>query len=173
MANRLLFLMRHAEAVTFAPGLGDIDRPLSSDGRDQAGRAGTYLEELGVRIEGVLCSAAVRTKETAGLLGLSAPVRHTTEIYNAGSDTIRELVSEVDDSVTVLLVVGHAPGSPRWRMTWPTSRFLMRRRLPGSAGAIPRPPWWASNSKVPGRTCGPGGWRTASWPEPAGQGVAE
>lgn len=112
MANRLLFLMRHAEAVTFAPGLGDIDRPLSSDGRDQAGRAGTYLEELGVRIEGVLCSAAVRTKETAGLLGLSAPVRHTTEIYNAGSDTIRELVSEVDDSVTVLLVVGHAPGIP-------------------------------------------------------------
>ncbi|WP_425308064.1 histidine phosphatase family protein [Ammonicoccus fulvus] len=112
MANRLLFLMRHAEAVTFAPGLGDIDRPLSSDGREQAGRAASYLGELGVRIDGVLCSAAVRTKETAGLLGLSAPVRHSAEIYNAGSDTIRELVGEVDDELEVLLVVGHAPGIP-------------------------------------------------------------
>lgn len=112
MANRLLFLMRHAEAVTFAPGLGDIDRPLSTDGREQAGRAGTYLTELGRGIEGVLCSTAVRTKETTALLGLSAPVLHTAEIYNAGSDTIRDLISEVDDSVTTLLVVGHAPGIP-------------------------------------------------------------
>lgn len=112
MGNRLLFLMRHAEAVTFAPGLGDVDRPLSPAGREQADRAGAYLEELGVPIDDVLCSAAVRTRETASRLGLSAPTRYAREIYNAGSDTIRELIAEVDETVGALLVVGHAPGIP-------------------------------------------------------------
>lgn len=112
MATRLLLLMRHAEAVTFAPGLGDIDRPLSDAGRDQARRAGAHLAEQHLGIDLVLCSASARTRETAGLLGLSAPVQASREIYNAGSDTIRELIGEVSDTVTSLLVVGHAPGIP-------------------------------------------------------------
>ncbi|WP_432558696.1 SixA phosphatase family protein [Granulicoccus sp. GXG6511] len=109
---RLLLLMRHADAVTFAPGLGDVDRPLSDHGEQQARRAGAYLVENDLTPDAALCSAAVRTRQTAGLLGLSCAVRHEEALYNAGSDTIREIIGTVDEDVRVLLVVGHAPGVP-------------------------------------------------------------
>ncbi|MDO5683850.1 MAG: histidine phosphatase family protein [Propionibacteriaceae bacterium] len=111
-APRLLLLMRHADAVTFAPGLGDIDRPLSDEGVEQARRVGEYLTDQHLAPDAALCSAAVRTRQTAELLGLSCAIQHSTAIYNAGSDTIREVINGVADDVGVLLVVGHAPGVP-------------------------------------------------------------
>lgn len=111
-APRLLLLMRHADAVTFAPGLGDVDRPLSERGEEQARRAGAYLRERALAPDLTLCSAAVRTRQTTDLLGLAGPVRQETALYNAGSDTIREVIAGVGEDVGVLLVVGHAPGVP-------------------------------------------------------------
>lgn len=111
-APRLLLLMRHADAVTFAPGLGDIDRPLSDGGQEQARRAGAYLKENRLSPDATLCSTAVRTRQTTELLGLGCPVQHETALYNAGSDTIREVIGDVAEDVRVLLVVGHAPGVP-------------------------------------------------------------
>lgn len=110
--NRLLLLMRHAEAVNLAPGLGDADRPLTDAGREQARRVGAYLAEHDIRVGTVLCSASARTRETAALLECAAPTQQSEAIYNAGSDTIREVITTVDDEVSVLLVVGHAPGVP-------------------------------------------------------------
>ena len=104
--------MRHADAVTFAPGLGDKDRPLSEAGEDQARRAGAYLSENDLLPDETLCSDSVRTRQTAGLLGLSCATHPTEANYNAGADTIRDVIGEVADDVRVLLVVGHAPGIP-------------------------------------------------------------
>lgn len=109
---RLLLLMRHAEAENFVPGLGDIDRPLTDEGKEQARRVGEALDEQGVTIDQVLCSAASRTRETAELLDIKAPIAHTEAIYNAGSDTIREALAEADDEARAVLIVGHAPGIP-------------------------------------------------------------
>lgn len=111
-APRLLLLMRHAEAVTFAPGLGDVDRPLSEKGQDQARRAGAYLHEHTIAPDLTLCSAATRTRQTAELLGVGSRCQHESALYNAGSDTIREAIGEVDEDVDTLLIVGHAPGVP-------------------------------------------------------------
>ncbi|MDO5500768.1 MAG: histidine phosphatase family protein [Propionibacteriaceae bacterium] len=109
---RQLLLMRHAEAVNFAPGLGDIDRPLTEEGKAQAGRVADWFADAGLTVDHVLCSAAVRTRETFELLGLAAPVMHTEEIYNAGSDTIRAVLAGADPQAATVLVVGHAPGVP-------------------------------------------------------------
>lgn len=111
-APRLLLLMRHADAVTFAPGLGDVDRPLSARGEEQARRAGAYLRERDLTPDLTLCSAAIRTRQTTELLGVAGPVQQETALYNAGSDTIREAIGEVDEDVDTLLIVGHAPGVP-------------------------------------------------------------
>ncbi|WP_026927882.1 SixA phosphatase family protein [Granulicoccus phenolivorans] len=109
---RLLLLMRHAEAADFAPGLDDSDRPLTRRGQDQARAVGAALAEHGVRIDQVLCSSAARTRQTLDLLGVQAPVTFTSELYNAGSQAIREEIGLLADSVSVALVLGHAPGIP-------------------------------------------------------------
>ena len=54
----------------------------------------------------------MRTRQTTELLGLGQPAHHVSAIYNAGSDTIKEVISDVDEDVRLLLVVGHAPGVP-------------------------------------------------------------
>ncbi len=103
--------MRHAEAADFAPpGLDDSDRPLTRRGQDQARAVGAALAEHGVRIDQVLCSSAARTRQTLDLLGVQAPVTFTSELYNAGSQAIREEIGLLADSVSVALVLGHAPG---------------------------------------------------------------
>lgn len=104
--------MRHAEAVEFAPGTGDADRPLSENGRDQAGRAAAYLKEHGIEPEKILCSTARRTTETAELLDLGCSIERAELIYNAGSDTIREEIEALSDEVRTVLLVAHAPGIP-------------------------------------------------------------
>lgn len=109
---KLLLLMRHAEAVEFAPGCTDFERPLSESGRGQAERAGAYMAERGLAPELVICSAAERTSETTALLGLNCPIERSEAIYNAGSDTIRGVIETVDADVHTVLVVGHAPGIP-------------------------------------------------------------
>jgi phosphohistidine phosphatase len=108
----MLLLMRHAEAVEFAPGTGDVDRPLSENGRGQASRAAAYLEEKGFEPDKVLCSSARRTTETAELLELGGSIECIEQMYNAGSDTIREEIEALSENVRTVLVVAHAPGIP-------------------------------------------------------------
>lgn len=109
---RLLLLMRHAQAVNLAPGLGDSERPLSDEGRDQAGRIATALADLDITVDRTICSSAVRTRETAELLQLPSPTDHVDALYNAGSDTILAALATVDPETRTALVIGHAPGIP-------------------------------------------------------------
>lgn len=110
--HRRLLLLRHAQAVDFIPGRGDADRPLTEAGRRQAQNVGAFLAEQGIRVDRLLCSTALRTRETAELLGLSTPVELVDELYNAGSETIWGHIAESGADQPVVLVVGHAPGIP-------------------------------------------------------------
>ncbi|NNG20872.1 histidine phosphatase family protein [Naumannella sp. ID2617S] len=108
---KLLLLLRHAQAEDFAPGRSDEHRSLTDAGRDQARRVGEFLTEQGIRADRLICSPALRTRQTAELLNQREP-EFVAELYNAGSDTIRGHVTESENSARVVLVVGHAPGVP-------------------------------------------------------------
>lgn len=112
MTTRTLLLMRHAQAEDFVPGRTDFERPLTTAGRAQARTAGEFLADRGIVIDQVLCSGALRTRQTLDELDLDCPAEFLQELYNASSDTIIDSIGEVDPEVTVLLVVGHAPGVP-------------------------------------------------------------
>ena len=75
---------------------------------------GDVIRAEGWTVDQVLCSSAVRTRET--LAGLELGERPTVEVidglYNAGSDSIVELIETLPDTVDCALVVGHAPGVP-------------------------------------------------------------
>lgn len=105
-----LFLMRHAQAADTAAGRGDVARVLTHHGRSQARAVGKLLADQ--RIELILCSSAMRTRQTAELLDLGVPIDYRETLYNAGSHWISAELSGVADWVRTVLVVAHAPGVP-------------------------------------------------------------
>ena len=79
-----LFLMRHAQPASHAPG-GDRERPLTDVGRRQAREVGT---RLGLRNVGhALVSDALRTRQTWDCLQLDCPVEFMRALYYCGTDT--------------------------------------------------------------------------------------
>ena len=108
-----LVLLRHAKAEP-AGGVDDVLRPLALNGRRQAGRVGTALAHSALVPELVLCSSALRTRQTwellAANLGDVAPeVVVTDTLYAAGVQDVVDLVRGADSRVRTLLVVGHEP----------------------------------------------------------------
>lgn len=115
---RRLVLLRHAKS-SWADDLPDADRPLSARGRRDAAAAGHWLVEHVGRPDLVLCSTAVRTRQTWTRLCEAEPdvlatvtVRHEAAIYEAWSDTLLDLARRLPDDVATAVLVGHGPGLP-------------------------------------------------------------
>ncbi|MEP6560150.1 MAG: histidine phosphatase family protein, partial [Nakamurella sp.] len=107
--TRTLILMRHAAAAGAAR---DEERPLTAGGRLAAAEAGEWIRSTLPRVDTVLCSIAVRTRQTLAALAIDAPADYLDELYNGGVDDIGQQIGLVPDACTTVLVVGHAPGIP-------------------------------------------------------------
>lgn len=113
---RRLVLLRHAKS-SWEQKLPDAQRPLSPRGRRNAAAAGHWLAEHVGRPEVVLCSTAVRTRQTwahaceaePDVLG-PAEVRFEAKIYEAWSDTLLDLARALPPAVATAVLVGHGPG---------------------------------------------------------------
>jgi phosphohistidine phosphatase len=105
-----LYLLRHAESANISTDWRDAGRELTKHGRTQARTVGDVLADAGIEL--VLCSIAVRARQTAALLDLPAPIRHLPSLYNSGARQILADLAEVGDGVGSVLVVAHAPGIP-------------------------------------------------------------
>ncbi|MBD8077599.1 SixA phosphatase family protein [Cellulosimicrobium arenosum] len=110
---RRLVLLRHAKAEP-AGSVDDVLRPLALSGRRQAPRVGEALRSSGLVPESVLCSSALRTRQTwellAAHLGDVEPDVLTSDVlYAAEVGDVLDLVRATDPRVRTLLVVGHEP----------------------------------------------------------------
>uniref|UniRef100_A0A804MMG5 Phosphoglycerate mutase family protein n=1 Tax=Zea mays TaxID=4577 RepID=A0A804MMG5_MAIZE len=81
MPRRRLILLRHGESTAGGRSTRDHDRPLSKAGRADAISVSNKLQQMGWIPELILCSDAMRTKETLKILqehvqGLSEAVVH-------------------------------------------------------------------------------------------------
>lgn len=111
-----LLLMRHAHAASPTGWLADAQRPLSPTGLEDALSAGAWLRESCAPPDAVLCSPAVRTRETLALLTRAeCPLPTPTfepRIYEA---TLGELLEVIEDHIGSqpeterLWLVGHNP----------------------------------------------------------------
>jgi phosphohistidine phosphatase len=110
---KTLFLLRHAKSENAAPGLTDLNRSLNERGRKEAQALGQYIKKENIRFDLVLCSTAVRARETTELVLASAEltsnVRDDQRIYEAGALRLLEVISESEQSAKAVLVVGHNP----------------------------------------------------------------
>ncbi len=99
-----IILWRHAQAEE---GLPDIERPLTPQGRKQAARMAAWLDRSlpsGCRI---LCSPAVRTRQTADALG--RPYKLVPEIGPGATPQQVLAAAGWPDGRGPVLLVGHQP----------------------------------------------------------------
>lgn len=119
MGTRTLVLLRHGKS-DYPGGVRDHDRPLAPRGRREAALAGALLAARRPPIDAVLCSTALRTRQTLRATGIGAPVQFADEIYDASPGGILQRIAAfaaADTDVRCLLVVGHSPGMPGTALT--------------------------------------------------------
>jgi phosphohistidine phosphatase len=126
--SRQLLLMRHAKSDWNVPGLSDKDRPLNARGKSTAPIMATWLCEHELIPDVILCSSAVRTRQTLSLLieqwentRLTNPsfvlpkTRIEDKLYLASDSDILSIARSVLNGTPIedtysLMVLGHNPG---------------------------------------------------------------
>ncbi|WP_308169549.1 SixA phosphatase family protein [Acrocarpospora catenulata] len=103
---KTLIVVRHAKAEHTA-GVLDFDRSLTNRGQRNAREAGELLAPFDPDL--ILASSSRRTRETAELLGLAAPLELDRDIYEAYADELLGLIRQVAPEVGTLVLVGHNP----------------------------------------------------------------
>jgi phosphohistidine phosphatase len=100
-----LVVLRHAKSA-WPDGVPDLERPLAERGLRDAPAAGRWLDEHVHDIDLVLCSPALRARQTWERTGLTTPpVRQDARIYDG---PVIGVVRDVPD-VRTAVVVGHSP----------------------------------------------------------------
>ncbi|MFJ4187600.1 SixA phosphatase family protein [Kitasatospora sp. NPDC089509] len=111
---RRIIVLRHAKA-DWPDGVDDHDRPLADRGRQQAPDAGRWLVDSGINPDFVLCSTALRTRETWKLAAHELPKRarrtvYEERIYEASPGEIIAVLQETPEEFADVVLVGHNPG---------------------------------------------------------------
>jgi phosphohistidine phosphatase len=116
-SERTLTLVRHAKAE-HVQGKTDSDRELAPRGRRDAHAIGVWLSDPShAVVHGLaLCSPSERTRQTLDGIwaagACAAQTRFDERIYEASAAGLLEVLREVPDSVSAVLMIGHAPGIP-------------------------------------------------------------
>jgi phosphohistidine phosphatase len=108
----ILLLIRHAKSDWGDAARPDHQRPLNERGRRDAPRMGRWIAQQDLVPAEVLCSDAVRTRETLDLMlpAWAPPPRviQRRELYHASPETMLANLAEV--SADRVALVGHNPG---------------------------------------------------------------
>lgn len=104
--------MRHAKS-SWAGDEVDHDRPLNGRGRRDATAAGRWLNSSDLDVDVVLCSSALRTRQTwenMSAAGASAGEVHLQrDLYDAHPDEVVAKLRRLGPKVYTVLVLGHNP----------------------------------------------------------------
>jgi phosphohistidine phosphatase len=112
--TKLLFLLRHAKSSWDDAQLQDVDRPLNTRGRMAAKTMGQHMARKGLISLAVLCSPAVRTRQTWNILSKQLKNAPTPtiipELYDFGDgDAVLTCIRKAEDSDASLMIIGHNP----------------------------------------------------------------
>jgi phosphohistidine phosphatase len=110
---KLLHLLRHAKSSWDDPSLADHERPLAPRGLKASRLIADHLRTAGIAPELVLCSTALRARQTLAalvpVLDGDVEIRLEAALYGAERHEVLARVRDVDDAVSSLLVIGHNP----------------------------------------------------------------
>lgn len=108
-----LILTRHAKSDWDDPTLPDHDRPLNGRGRRSARALGDWLASRGYDPEEVLCSSALRTRQTWDCVAQAVfetrpDLRIEPALYQAAPETMLHVLRTA--TVPTVMMIGHNPG---------------------------------------------------------------
>ena len=108
-----LYLFRHGKSDWGADYTTDHDRPLAKRGRKAAKAMGKWLRKTEQEPDYVLCSTAVRTRQTlkraAKTWATSPEVAHTDVLYDAEPEEVVHLLRQLPIQAEDVMVIGHEP----------------------------------------------------------------
>jgi phosphohistidine phosphatase len=112
---KTLLLLRHAKSAWSDPKLDDHDRPLNGRGERAAKAVADHIAGQGLRPDLILCSTAIRTRQTLAplikRLGTPAPpISLESGLYLASEVALLARLQAVADDVPTLLLIGHNDG---------------------------------------------------------------
>ena len=109
-----IYVLRHAKSSWDNSNLSDFERPLSKRGIRDANKLSIFLKNMDLMIDIVLCSTAVRAKDTFDLTacGFNFEIdkaNYTDKLYFGDVSSIIMRLKEIDNSLKNILIVGHNP----------------------------------------------------------------
>jgi len=112
---KTIILARHAKAASRKLDIPDFDRPLQKKGQKDAKRIAAILNSDGIQADLLISSPANRALETAHIFAkeLGYPIQKIVikdTLYNETSpQKILEMVREVDEKYSSIMIFGHNP----------------------------------------------------------------
>jgi phosphohistidine phosphatase len=112
--SREIFLLRHSKS-DWDSHRSDHERPLNKRGQQNAKRIARWLKEKYLYPSLVLCSTAVRTRQTLApiveTLELSHDrIKYLDELYLAELNTLLSILRNIESAESSVMLVGHNPG---------------------------------------------------------------
>ena len=109
-----IYVLRHAKSSWDNSNLSDFERPLADRGISDAKKMSKFLKDMNIKTDKVLCSNAIRAKETFDLTadGFNFEIDKATyldKLYFGDTTTIIQDLKELDESLNNILIVGHNP----------------------------------------------------------------
>lgn len=110
---RNLYLIRHGKSDWNADYDKDHNRPLNKRGQRDAAKIGAYMKRASVQPDRVLCSSALRTRQTLELLteeaGWRGEVFVEKSLYLADPEEVYRLIRSQPEQIQTLVIIGHQP----------------------------------------------------------------
>lgn len=110
---KTLFLLRHAKSSWKDSTLQDFDRPLNGRGRKASEFVGAFIRKQKLTPDLILSSPAVRARETIEIVlkaaKLQVELRYDQRIYEADALRLLEVISQIDEHKSAVMIVGHNP----------------------------------------------------------------
>ncbi len=145
--DRNLVLYRHAKAAIGKAGVSDHDRPLTGRGRRAAVAIAAAIAARGAPPDLILCSTALRTRETLEPLLARLKPAPTVSIepglYLASAHTLLMRLRELAPNVERVVLIGHNDGMAELARELatdgdPASLVAMINKFPTGAAACLR-----------------------------------
>lgn len=109
-----LLILRHAKSSWKNRYLSDHDRPLNKRGKRDAPRMGQLIRNEDLLPDMILTSSAVRALKTAEAVADECSFEDEIQIvrsfYHGSIGTYLDVLSQVTDDYSRVLIVGHNPG---------------------------------------------------------------
>jgi phosphohistidine phosphatase len=112
--SRTVILLRHGKSSWSDSTLADIDRPLAPRGERASRELAKYIRRKRIRPALVLCSPALRTRQTLeaveASLGKRCVVEVVPQLYAASEQELLERLQALPEPISSVMLIGHNPG---------------------------------------------------------------